>query len=76
MHVDMIFTHHSLENPHIFGVTDLQKQVSTPNFDVAYEHRVTVLRNPHDVCLKASDCVPAMPVISHRGRLLPRPRGV
>jgi hypothetical protein len=76
MHVDMVFAHNAFENPHIFGVTDLQKQVSTPYFDVAYKHRVSVLRNPHDVCLKASNCVPAMPVISHRARLLPRGRGV
>lgn len=76
MHVDMIFAHNAFENPHIFGVADLQKQVSTPHFDVAYKHRVTVFRDPNYVCCKASDRVPAMPVVSHRARLLPRPRGV
>ena len=76
MHVDMIFAHNASENPHILGVTDLQQQVSTPDFDIAYEHGVAILRHPDDVCLKASDAVPAMPVVSHRGRLLPRGRGV
>jgi len=76
MHMDVVFAHHSFEDPHIFGVADLQKQVPAPHFDVAYKHGVAVLRYPHDMCLKASDCVPAMPVISHRGRLLPRGRGV
>ena len=76
MHMDVVFAHHSFEDSHIFGVTDLQKQIPAPHFNVAYKHRIAVLRYPHDVCLKASDCVPAMPVISHRGRLLPRGRGV
>ena len=76
MHVDMIFANDSLEYPHVFGVADLQEQVSAPKLDVAYEHRITVLGNPHDVCLKASNRVPAVPVVSHRARLLPRPRGV
>jgi hypothetical protein len=76
MHMDMVFANDSLENSYIFGITDLQKQVSTPNFDIALKHRVTVFRHPYDVCLKASDCVPAMPVISHRAGVLPRPGGV
>src|SRR5437868_14673063 len=29
VHMDMIFTHHALENAHIFGVADLYEQVST-----------------------------------------------
>jgi hypothetical protein len=37
---------------------------------------VSVLRYPHDVCLKASDGVPAVPVIAHRAGVLTRPGGV
>jgi len=76
VHMDVVFAHHTRENPHVLGVADLQKQVSTPHFDVAYKHRVTVFRDPHQVCRKASYGVPAMPVVSHRARLLPRGRGV
>ena len=76
MHVDMVFAHNAFEYPHIFGVADLQEQVSTPNFDIAYKHGVAILRHPNDVCLKASDAMSAMAVISHRGRILPRGRGV
>jgi hypothetical protein len=76
MHVDMIFAHHPFEYTHVFGVADLQKQVSASHFDVAYEHRVTIFRDPDYVCCKASDCVSAMPVVSHRARLLPRTRDV
>lgn len=76
MHVDMIFAHHARKNPHVLGIADLQKQVSTPHFDVAYKHRVTIFRDPYYVCCKASDRVPAVPVVSHRAGVLPRPRGV
>jgi hypothetical protein len=76
MHMDVVFAHYSFEDPHIFGVADLQKQVPAPHFDVAYKHRIAVLRYPYDMRLKASDCVPAMSVISHRARLLPCGRGV
>lgn len=76
VHVDVVFAHNALKNPHVFGVADLQEQVSTPHFDVALEHGVAVLRNPDDVCLKASDGMPAVPVISHRAGVLPRGRGV
>ena len=76
VHMDMIFAHHPFEYPHVFGIADLQKQVSTSHFDVAYKYRVTVFRDPDYVRCKASDRVPAMPVVSHRARLLPRTRGV
>jgi hypothetical protein len=76
VHMDMIFAHHPFEDPHVFGIADLQEQVSTPHFDVAYKYRVTVFRDPYYVRCKASDRVPAMPVVSHRARLLPRTRGL
>ena len=76
VHMDVVFAHHTCENPHVLGVTDLQKQVSAPHFDVAHEHRVAIFRYPHEVCCKSSDSVPAMPVVSHRAGVLPRAGGV
>ena len=46
VHVDMIFAHHSFEYPDIFGITDLNQQVSTSDFDVACQHMVAILGRP------------------------------
>lgn len=59
---------HPQENPQILGVGILQKQGSTPQFDVAYKQRVTIFRYPHQVCLKASYGVPAIAVVSSQAR--------
>ena len=49
VHVDMIFTDHSFKYPHVFGVADLQEQVSTSELDVTFKHMITVLGDPDDV---------------------------
>ena len=65
VHVDMIFADYSFKYPHIFGVADLQEQVSTSDFDVTFKHVITVLRHPDDVRRQTCDRVPAVPVIFH-----------
>ena len=66
MHMDMVFAHHSFENPHVFGVADLHEQVSTPDFDVACQHMIAVLRDPDDVCCQPCNSMTAVPVLFHR----------
>ena len=65
VHVDMIFTDDPFEYPDIFGVADLQEQVSTSELDVTFKHVITVLRDPDDVRRQTCDRVPAVPVIFH-----------
>ena len=76
VHMYMIFAHYAFENPHIFGVTYLDEQISTSNFDFAFKHMVAILRHPDDVCSEASNCMPAVSIFTHRAGLLPRGRGV
>ena len=65
VHVDMIFTDYSFENADIFGVADLQEQVSTSELDVTFKHVITVLRDPDDVQVNAKDRVRAVSVVRH-----------
>ena len=76
VHVDMVFAHHSLEYSHVFRVTDLQQQLPAPQLNIALQHRVSVLCDPHQVGRKPRYRVPAMSVFPHRARLLPRSRRV
>ena len=76
VHMHVVFAHYSFQYPHVFGVADLQQQIATPNFDIALQHRITVLRYPYDVRLQARHRVPTVPISLHRPRLLPRRRSV
>ena len=72
VHVNMVFAHHSLENSHVFRVTYLDQQVSAAHLDVALQHRLAVLCDPHQVRRKPRYRVPAVSIFAHRARLLPR----
>lgn len=70
MHGDVVCAHYSFENSHVFGVADLHEQVPTPDFDVACQHMVTILRDPDDMCRQPRNCMTAVPVLCHQARLL------
>ena len=36
MHMDVVLTHHSFQNLHIFTITDLNKQIATSYLDVPF----------------------------------------
>ena len=72
VHVDVVFAHHALQNPHVLGVADLHEQVPAAHLDVAREHMVAVLGDPDDVRRQPRDCMPAVPVALHRDGLLAR----
>lgn len=72
MHVNVVFAHDTLENPHVLGVADLHEQVPTPQFNVARQHMVAVLRDPHDMCCQSCNRMTAVPVLRHQARLLSR----
>ena len=74
VHMDVIFTHHAFEDPHVFGVTDLHEQVATAQFNVTFKDVVAVLGHPHDMGRQAGEGVAAVAVVSHWPRLLPRRR--
>ena len=65
MHVDMIWTSYPFEYADIFGVADLQEQVSTSDLDVTLKHMITVLRDPDDVRRQPRNGVPAVSIIFH-----------
>ena len=65
VHVDMIFAHDSLENPHVFSITDLHEQVATANLEVTLQNVVTVLRAPDDMCRQSRDGMSAMSILFH-----------
>ena len=70
MPVDMVFAHHAFEDPDILGITDLDDEFPTPLLEVAVEHVVAVLRDPHDVRCQPGDAGATMPVIFHVAALL------
>ena len=76
MHVHMIFTDYTFENPYVFGVADLHEKVSAADFDVACQDVVAILRAPDQMCRQSCNCVPTVPVVSHRARLLSCDRSV
>ena len=65
VHVDVVFAHHALEYPHVLGVAYLDEQVATSHLDVAFEHVVAVLRDPHDVRRQPRRSVAAVPIVFH-----------
>lgn len=65
VHMDMIFAHHALKYPHIFGVADLHQHVSAANFEVALQNMLTILRTPYDVRRQSRDGMSAVPVVFH-----------
>lgn len=72
VHVDVVFADHPLEDAHVLGVADLHEQIPAAHLDVSRQHRVAVLRHPDEVRRQPRQGVPAVPVLSHRGRLLAR----
>ncbi len=63
--MDVITAHDSFEDADIFGVTDLHEQISTPNFEVALQNMIAILRTPYDVRRESRDGVSTMSVIFH-----------
>ncbi len=49
MHVDMVFAHHAFEDLDIFGITDLNQQVTTANLNVICQHMIAVLGGPNQM---------------------------
>ena len=72
VHVHMVFTHHSLEYAHVFCITYLDQQLAAPQLDVSLQHRVPVFCYPHQVRRQPCYRMPAVSVVAHRARLLPR----
>jgi len=73
VHVDMVFAHHAFEYLHVLGVTDLNEQVTTPDFDVARQHVIAILGHPDQMCGQSGDGVVAVSVLFHRAALLACP---
>ncbi len=65
VHVDVVFAHHSFENPHVLGVADLHQQIPAPHLDVTDKHLVAVLGDPHDVRRQPRHAVAAVPILFH-----------
>jgi hypothetical protein len=65
VHMHMVLAYDSLEYPHVFRVTDLHDQVSTPHFDFTLQHMVSVLCYPHDVGCQSRDAVAIVAILLH-----------
>ena len=46
VHVHMIFAHDTCQYLDIFGIADLNQEVTTPHFDVTRQDMVAILRGP------------------------------
>lgn len=57
MRVDVVFADRPLEDVHVLGVADLQEQAAAAHLDVPGQHRVAVLRHPHQVRRQPRQCV-------------------
>jgi hypothetical protein len=69
----MVFAHHSFEYPYIFGIADLNEQVSTPHFDVTLKHVVAILSRPYQVRRQSGDGMMTVSVLFHATALLAFP---
>ena len=69
-----VFTDHSLQDAHIFCITDLHRQHTAALRDLTLEYVIAVLRDPHHVHRQTTDRVAAMAIASHR-RLSYHPHG-
>ena len=65
MHVHMVFTHHTLQYPDIFRVTDLDEQLSTSLLYLTSEHMKAVLGYPHKMHRQPGDGMPPIAVFAH-----------
>ena len=65
MHVDMILADHAFEDADIFGVADLNQQVTASHLDVTGQHVIAVFRRPDQVRGQSRDRMAAISVLSH-----------
>lgn len=65
MHMDMIFTDRSFEDPDVLSITDLDNEFSTPLLKLAFENVVAILRNPDDVNGQPGNRMPTVTIFCH-----------
>ena len=65
MHMHMVFTDYPFQDSHIFRITDLDDQISTPHFDFSLEHMVSVFRYPNYVCRESRNAVAVVAILLH-----------